>query len=323
MSFRLFIYYCALCGAWAALFVWLLVTLTGLAGEASDKWVIIRHSTMIGAVLGLFLAAVVGLLDALLNSVGFQRVLRPLVAMTVGLIGGMFGAFIGEALHRFTKLPKFPGWVLAGTAIGISIGIFDVGRAVLAGSGFGMAARKVLNGAIGGFLGGLVGGVVFDLLTAEAFVNLLASRSVREEGGELITEVTEGIVLTRSSLAVGLVILGACIGLLIGAAQVILKEAWVRVEAGFRAGREMMLSKAETTVGRAESCDIGLFGDSAIERLHARIVQRNNRYFLDDADTPGGTYLNGQRISGPTPLRSGDRIGIGRAVLRFGERAKR
>src|SRR5262249_62395409 len=138
-----------------------------------------------------------------------------LVAMMIGLLGGMLGAFIGEALHRFTKLPKFPGWVLAGTAIGISIGVFDIVRAMLAGSGMGMAVRKVLNGAIGGFLGGLVGGIIFDLLTAETFVNLLASRRVHEEGGELITDVTEGIVLTRSSLAVGLVILGACIGLLI------------------------------------------------------------------------------------------------------------
>ena len=60
----------------------------------------------------------------------------------------------------------------------------------------------------------------------------------------------------------GFVALGMCIGLLIGLAQVILKEAWVRVEAGFRAGREMILSKPEVTIGRAESCDIGLFGDA-------------------------------------------------------------
>ena len=33
------------------------------------------------------------------------------------------------------------------------------------------------------------------------------------------------------------------------------------------AGREIMLTKDETTIGRAESCDIGLFGDNAIERL--------------------------------------------------------
>ena len=83
--------------------------------------------------------------------------------------------------------------------------------------------------------------------------------------------------LPRSTLAVGLVILGMCIGLLIGLAQVVLKEVWVQVEQGFRAGREMILSKPDTTVGRAESCDIGLFGDNKVEKMHARIVLKGGR----------------------------------------------
>ena len=71
--------------------------------------------------------------------------------------------------------------------------------------------------------------------------------------------------------AAGFVALGLCIGLLIGAAQVILKEAWVKVEEGFRPGRELIVSKGEIVIGRAESCDVGLFGDNAVERTHARI----------------------------------------------------
>lgn len=121
----------------------------------------------------------------------------------------------------------------------------------------------------------------------------------------------------------GFVALGLCIGLLIGLAQVILKEAWIQVEAGFRAGRQMILSKPEFTIGRAESCDIGLFGDAAVERLHARILLQNNQYYLSDAGTPAGTFLNGRPIAQPTPLRSGDAIGIGKSLLRFSERAKR
>ena len=109
---------------------------------------------------------------------------------------------------------------------------------------------------------------------------------------------------------------------MIGAAQVILKEAWVKVEAGFRPGRELIVAKAEIVIGRAESCDIGLFGDNAVERTHARILRRDDRYVLVDADTPGGTYLNGQRITEPSPLRSGDEIRVGRNLLRFRERRK-
>lgn len=308
MSFKLFIYYCALCGGWAAFIAWALVTLSGIVvyegrGAKSE---IILESTLVGGALGLLLGLGVGTLDALLNSVGTQRVLRPLVCLVVGVLGGMLGAAVGEALFQFVTLSgqtvpvlKIFGWILAGTAIGVSIGVFDLLRAFASGgSGMGLAIRKVINGVIGGSMGGLVGGFLFALLAAV-------------------------VALPRGSLALGLVVLGACIGLLIGIAQVILKEAWVRVESGFKAGRELILSKEETSIGRAESCDIGLYGDNQVERMHARILLKNDRYLLTDADTPAGTYLNGQRISGPTPLRTGDRIGVGRAILRFGERQKR
>ena len=128
--------------------------------------------------------------------------------------------------------------------------------------------------------------------------------------------------MPHSGLTIGLVILGLCIGLLIGLAQVFLKEAWLKVESGFRAGREVMLSKDETTIGRAESCDIGLFGDNAVERTHARIQLKNNQYVLADAETPGGTFLNDKPVRKPTPLRNGDAIRVGNSVLRFGERQK-
>ena len=117
--------------------------------------------------------------------------------------------------------------------------------------------------------------------------------------------------------------LGLCIGLLIGLAQVILKDAWIKVESGFRAGRELMLTKDETTIGRAESCDLGLFGDNAIEKVHARIKRVDGRFLLLDAETTAGTYVNDERVTAPTPLSAGDSIRLGKCVLRFGERQKR
>src|SRR5262249_48819711 len=146
--------------------------------------------------------------------------------------------------------------------------------------------KKTRNGFLGGLLGGLLGGILFGLL----FPN---------------------DKIPRTDLALGLVILGLCIRLLVGLAQVFLKEAWIKVAPGFRAGRELLLSKDETTIGRAEGCDLGLFGDNTIERLHARILLKNNRYLLADADTSGGTFLNDERVSKPTPLKSGDVIRVG------------
>jgi MFS family permease len=298
MSFKAFIYYCAICGGWAAFAAWLALWAVG-AVRIDNPFL---KTPLIAGFLGLLVAAGVGVVDAMLNAVGFQRVLRVAVCMGVGLVGGAFGGLIGEALHSFNPYLLLIGWLLVGVAIGASLGVFDLLRAATTGGNLGVALKKTLNGVYGGFLGGFVGGVFFGLL--------YANEATRQ-------------ALPNGSLAIGLVILGMCIGLLIGLAQVVLKEAWLKVEAGFRAGREVMLSKDDTTIGRAESCDIGLFGDGALEKLHARIQRKNNQYLLADAATAGGTYLNDKPVRKPTPLRNGDKIRVGNCVLRFGDRAKR
>ncbi len=165
----------------------------------------------------------------------------------------------------------------------------------------------MMKGMIGGLVGGVLGGIALWGLKS-AFANIFGS---------------EKALAMQTPRAWGLVILGMCIGLMIGTAQVFLKEAWLKVEAGFRPGREMMLTKPETTVGRAEGVDITLFGDKDCEKMHAKIVLQSGRYYLVDNSSPGGTFLNGERIGGPAPLKSGDLIQVGRSALRFGERAKR
>jgi hypothetical protein len=294
MSFKLFVYYCAVCGAWGALLTWGVMAATGMRGNVSA----LGWASMTGGLLGLLVASSIGAVDALLNAVGFQRVLRVLVCLVVGLAGGLLGGFVGQALKEKMNFPIFIGWIITGVCIGASLGVYDLLRALSAQEGLRVPLKKVLNGVYGGLVGGFLGGLLFGLITPNEHI-------------------------PRTDLALGLVILGLCIGLFIGLAQVILKEAWIKVAAGFRAGRELMLSREETTIGRAESCDLGLFGDSSVERLHARILLEDNRYLLADADTPGGTYLNDRRVTRPTPLRSGDTIRVGNSVLKFGERQKR
>ena len=255
----------------------------------------------------MLLAGIIGFLDALMNTTGLARFLRAFICMAIGLVGSMIGGAAGEVLAQ-NVLGRFVGvivgWVIVGVVIGASIGAYDLLKAMQAGKGTGQAMRKIINGVIGGTLGGAIGGFLNAALNVEPLVAIKAT-------------------LPRFVLATGLVILGACIGLLIGLAQVILKDAWVRVEQGFKAGREMILSKPDTTVGRAEGVDIALFGDQGCEKLHAHIVRKGDRYVLVDQNTSGGTFLNGQRISGQAPLKSGDMIGVGKSLLRFEERAQR
>jgi MFS family permease len=294
MSFKLFIYYCALLGGWAAFLSWGLAQGLGIRRLDSAY----SRAALIAAVLGVMVAGAVGFADALLNATGRQRWIRVGFCLGIGLVGGTFGGLVGQFLNSLLHAPFFIGWMLVGIGIGASIGAFDVLRGVKKGEDLRLPLKKTLNGAIGGCLGGFFGGLLFGLM----FPN---------------------DKIPRTDLAIGLVILGLCIGLMIGLAQVFLKEAWLKVAQGFRVGRELMLSKDETTIGRAESCDLGLFGDNTIERLHARILLKDNRYLLADAETPGGTFLNDERIGKPTPLKSGDVIRVGNSVLEFGERQKR
>jgi pSer/pThr/pTyr-binding forkhead associated (FHA) protein len=66
-----------------------------------------------------------------------------------------------------------------------------------------------------------------------------------------------------------------------------------------------------------------LYGDQAVERLHARIVRSGDRFLLIDAGTKSGTFLNGQRIARQQRLHNGDMIVMGNSVLRFGERCRK
>jgi hypothetical protein len=301
MSFRLFIYYCALCGGWAAFVAWGLGKLLELAPALANNPIL--EEAVKAMALGMLVALALGLVDALWN-LSLRRYVqvgvRVVMVVTVGCIGGLMGGAVGQALYEWRQWPVFLvfGWTLTGLLIGASLGVFDIFASLGRKEEVRGARRKIVKGVLGGALGGLLGGALKAVL--------------KQSNDDL-----------WSPSAIGFVVLGLCIGLLIGLAQVILREAWIRVEAGFRPGRELILSKGETTIGRAEACDIGLFGDNSIDRLHARIVlQGGGGYVVTDAGSVGGTFLNGEPVIAPTPLRSGDAIQVGKSVLRFQERYK-
>ncbi len=306
MSFRLFIYYCAAWGAAAAYFGWVV----GRTIEGDSQ---LLGATLRGLALGLFLALGLGLVDAL--AINSQRNLPALavrlsLALMVGGFGGLLGGFFGQVFVKWASgnwlvntMLTF-GWMLAGVLIGLAPASFDYLAAVLRNEDRRGVNRKVRNGVIGGFIGGLTGGIL-SLFLRDAWGGILKATDVND--------------LWLPSAA-GFVALGACIGLAVALAQIILREAWLRVESGFRAGRQLLLTRPEITIGRAESCDLGLFGDAAVEKLHAKIVREGDRWLLLDLGSVSGTLLNGVRITGSAVLHTGDRIQVGGSVLSFGTR---
>jgi hypothetical protein len=304
MSFRWFIYFCSVSGGCAAYVGWMLGRLPGVQHHV---W----QASIKGMFLGMALAVGLTLVDIfwhLSGREGAEVSWRVLVGGLVGGLGGFVGGLVGQLLYSATQLSVLlvVGWACTGLLIGASPGMFELLARLARDEESGAARRKVLNGVLGGTLGGLVGGLFFLLLRG---LWGLALGARAEE--------------FWSPSATGFVVLGVCIGLFIGLAQVILKEAWITVVRGFRAGREWMLTRPELIVGRAEGCDIPLFGDSKAQKQHARIVRSGDRYYIEDLDSPEGTYVNGSRIARKTPLAAGDLIEIGKSALRFGERHRR
>src|SRR5262245_39368656 len=271
MSFRLFIYYCAVCGGCSAALGWLLGRLLSpaIVEEGAAR---VRQAGIRGLFLGLMVALGLSLVDALWNLTlrrWTQVSLRVLVAVLVGAIGGLIGGMLGQLLLGVAGILFILGWTLTGLLVGTSIGVYEMLSSLVSQRDATGARKKLLKCLIGGTVGGFIGGTL-ALLLKNAWTKALSDKDAD---------------WLWSPTAWGFVALGMCIGLLVGLAQVLLKEAWLKVEAGFRPGREMILSKETTTVGRAEGCDLGLFGDPGVDKLHARIIQSGHRYFLEDAGT--------------------------------------
>jgi hypothetical protein len=266
MSFRAFVYWCALIGGWGAAVGWGLGRLIA-RGES------LGGTGIKGMFLGMLIALALGLVDALwvFSLRQFWRALpRVLVCVALGTVGGLLGGLVGQMLFDWENRTEYliGGWVLTGLMVGMSIGSYDFLRSWVREEELGWAVKKVVRGVLGGLVGGLLGGVL-DWKLGDAWAALFPNKDD----------------LWSPSL-IGFIALGLCIGLMVGMAQVVLKKAWIKVESGFRKGRELLLNKPVLTIGRAESCDLGLFGDPLISSLHARIYQQDGRYLIAETVPP-------------------------------------
>jgi len=96
--------------------------------------------------------------------------------------------------------------------------------------------------------------------------------------------------------------------------------AWgtLMVIAGAAQPRTYLLAGAEVLIGRSEECQIVLIGDGSVSRRHAIVRNDGRQVTVADAGSSHGTYLNGVRITQPTPVRRGDVLQVGQTQLRFG-----
>lgn len=161
---------------------------------------------------------------------------------------------------------------------------------------------QLRNSTVGGALGGAFGGIFFDPIDRWIKVSPFA-------GSEM-------------SRLVGLLMVGAAIGLFVALVERLAREAWLRVRTGPLAGKSFILYKTPTIIGNAPASDVYLYKDAEIDPSHAAIHRVGTTYEIEDLGSRMGTEVTGTKIRRKR-LASGDQVVIGSTILDFEERQKR
>jgi hypothetical protein len=300
------IYFNAVFGALGGLLGWLLWGVFGEKNAAEEAVTrqILLGGAMIGGAIGYWVVSVEALRDGSL--VRFVRLAT--YGVLLGALGGALGMYLGETLNYqlVSKVLKEGDRASAGNFLGcmfsFGLGMMLLGLGV--GMSEGIAARslgKFSYGTLGGAIGGFVGG---------GFYGLTYLLSLDKAGSAAF------------SGAVGLIILGACIGSLSALVQEMLKPANVKVLRGWQEGREYPLDKQNSSLGRDEHVDIALFRDMKVEKHHAVIRRLGPAYVLVNTGAPPEfTRVNDNPVAESVSLQDGDRIQLGNVILRFQMRA--
>ncbi|MGD2102650.1 MAG: FHA domain-containing protein [Acidimicrobiia bacterium] len=78
-------------------------------------------------------------------------------------------------------------------------------------------------------------------------------------------------------------------------------------------GQEFEVSDV-VVMGRSDESDVAL-DDPYASEFHLRLVAQESGLMLHDLGSTNGTYVNGRRVTAPTPLRRGDTVQVGKTVM--------
>lgn len=71
---------------------------------------------------------------------------------------------------------------------------------------------------------------------------------------------------------------------------------------------------APAVMGRSEEADI-VIDDPYASDFHVRVGLQDGGVLANDLGSTNGTYINGRRVTVPTPLLRGDSLQIGKTIL--------
>lgn len=79
---------------------------------------------------------------------------------------------------------------------------------------------------------------------------------------------------------------------------------------GAKSGLEMPLGDGPLTIGRSSESNL-VIRDDYTSTHHARLMLWNGRWVIQDLDSTNGTFVNGERVSVPTPVSLNTTVTIG------------
>ncbi|WP_430646834.1 FHA domain-containing protein FhaB/FipA [Agromyces sp. GXS1127] len=82
------------------------------------------------------------------------------------------------------------------------------------------------------------------------------------------------------------------------------------ITSGAKSGVEFPLGRDEITIGRSSDSAI-IIRDDYTSTHHARLMLWNGRWMIQDLDSTNGTFLNGSRVTVPTPIPLGATVKVG------------
>lgn len=79
------------------------------------------------------------------------------------------------------------------------------------------------------------------------------------------------------------------------------------------------LKDGATSVGRSSTSDVVLKSDDYASGRHAQLTRHGGLLYVEDLGSTNGTFVNGRKTVGATPVRNGDSVRIGSTTFRYEE----
>jgi pSer/pThr/pTyr-binding forkhead associated (FHA) protein len=78
---------------------------------------------------------------------------------------------------------------------------------------------------------------------------------------------------------------------------------------------EIVVDHFPFVLGRDEDADCAL-NFAFVSRQHCQFTMQDVHVLIQDLESHNGTYLNGRRVSQPTPVQDGDEVSVGPLCFR-------